>query len=114
MSSHAKMYIDQTKSGMRVQVIPRVRRLWMVTMKLIAPASEDAVRMWRERIQRSWPLPAVSTERGGYDVQPACAAPPLAKKESMRTTPPSAKSQYESAFSRGKATSRAPIMSGSR
>ena len=32
----------------------------------------------------------------------------------MRTIPPKAKSQYESAFRRGKATSRAPIISGTR
>jgi hypothetical protein len=38
----------------------------------------------------------------------------LAKKESSRIIPPKRKSQYESAFSRGKAMSRAPIMSGTR
>ncbi len=32
----------------------------------------------------------------------------------MSTRPPNAKSQYESAFSRGNATSRAPIIKGSR
>jgi hypothetical protein len=32
--------IAQMKSGMRVQLIPRVRMFWIVTMKLIAPASD--------------------------------------------------------------------------
>ena len=113
-SSNAKISIDQTKSGMRIQLIPRVRRLWMVTMKLIAPASDEAVRMWSERIQRSWPLPGAWVESGGYAVQPDFAAPPSAKKLSISTAPPRKKSQYESAFSRGKATSRAPIISGTR
>ena len=45
--------------------IPGARRLWIVTTKLIAPASDDAERMWSERIQRSWPLPGVVSESGG-------------------------------------------------
>ena len=53
------MSIDQTKSGSRVQLIPAVRMLWIVTTKLIAPASEATVRMWSERIQRSWPFPSM-------------------------------------------------------
>src|SRR3989304_3907493 len=114
MRSHAKSRIDQTKSGMRVHVIPRARMLWIVTIKLIAPASDEAERMWRERIHRSWPLPGAWVESGGYDVQPACAAPPFAQKLSIITAPPRKKSQYESAFSLGNATSRAPIMSGTR
>ena len=59
------MSIDQTNSGSRVQLIPAVRMLWIVTTKLIAPASEATVRMWSERIQRSWPLPSMYTEFGG-------------------------------------------------
>ena len=51
MISQPKSRIDQTKSGMRVQVIPRVRMLWIVTMKLIAPATVDTVRRWSDRIQ---------------------------------------------------------------
>jgi hypothetical protein len=41
----------QMKSGTRIQVIPRVRMLWIVTRKLIAPASDESVRMWMLRIQ---------------------------------------------------------------
>jgi hypothetical protein len=38
---------------MRIQVIPAVRMLWMVTRKLIAPASEAIDVRWMPRIQRS-------------------------------------------------------------
>ena len=102
------------KSGMRVQVIPPVRMFTIVTTKLIAPASDETVRMCSARIQRSWPLPTDWTESGGYDVQPDFAAPPSAKKESRSTIPPKRKSQYDIAFRRGNAMSRAPIMSGTR
>ena len=37
--------IDQTKSGTRIQFMPRARMFWIVTMKLIAPASDESVRM---------------------------------------------------------------------
>ena len=47
----AYVSIAQTKSGIRIHVIPRVRMLWIVTMKLIAPASDESVRMWMLRIQ---------------------------------------------------------------
>ena len=64
--------------------------LWTVTTRLIAPTSDAIERMCSPRIQRSWPLPgACSVESGTYDVQPASAAPPFAKKLSMSTTPPS-------------------------
>jgi len=43
--------IVQTKSGTRIHVIPRVRMLWIVTMKLIAPTSDEIVVMCNARIQ---------------------------------------------------------------
>ena len=86
----------------------------IVTTKLIAVASEEIVRMCSERIHRSWPFPSPCSDSGGYEVQPALAGPPLAKKDSSRTMPPKRKSQYESAFRRGNAMSRAPIISGTR
>ncbi len=55
-----------------------------------------------------------SVESGAYAVQPADAGPPFAKKLRYMTTPPSRYSQYESAFRRGNAMSRAPIISGTR
>src|SRR5687768_10676529 len=99
---------------MRIQVMPGVRMLWIVTMKLIAPASDESDVRWRPRIQKSWPVVGLnsSVESGEYAVQPELAAPPSAKKLDSMTKPPSRKSQYESAFRRGKAMSCAPIMSG--
>ena len=47
----AYVSIAQTKSGIRIQVMPGARMLWIVTMKLIAPSSDESVRMWRLRIQ---------------------------------------------------------------
>ena len=72
ISSPAYTSIDQTKSGIRIQVMPGARMLWIVTMKLIAPASDEIVSRWSERIQRSWPWPRVNafSESGTYAVQP--------------------------------------------
>src|SRR5579871_3261395 len=114
-SSHAYVTIAQQKSGMRIHDIPLARMLWIVTTKLIAPASDESERMCSPRIQRSWPFPGEwLVDSGTYDVHPDLAAPPFAKKLSISTTPPSRKSQYDSAFRRGNAMSRAPIMSGTR
>ena len=100
---------------MRIQDMPRVRMLWTVTTKLIAPASDAIDSVWMPRIQRSVPFPGeCSVESGTYIVQPAWAAPPLAKKLAYSTIPPSRNSQYENAFRRGNAMSRAPIISGTR
>jgi len=52
-SRMAVIKIDQTKSGIRFQVIPRARMLQIVTMKLIAPAIELIPAMWSEKIPRS-------------------------------------------------------------
>ena len=51
MRSHAYSSIDHTNNGIRVQVMPGVRRLWIVTMKLIALASADAVTKRTARTQ---------------------------------------------------------------
>ena len=105
----------QQNSGMRVQLIPGARMLWIVVTKLTAPASDEIERMCRLRIQRSWPLPgSCSVDSGTYAVQPAWAAPCRAKKLSRSTIPPSTNSQYDRAFSRGNAMSRAPIINGTR
>ena len=70
--------------------MPRVRMLWIVTMKLIAPAADESVRMWIERIQRSCPFPCARSESGGYAVHPVFAAPPTARKEKQYTSPANA------------------------
>src|SRR3954469_16594969 len=74
----AYVSIAQTKSGIRIQLMPAARMLWIVTMKLIAPRTDEIVVRWIARIQRSWPLPDsnAESESGGYEYQPARAAPP--------------------------------------
>src|SRR5262245_18754749 len=52
--------------------------------------------------------------RVGYDVQPAPAAPPSAKKLARRKTKAGHMNQYDIMFSLGKAMSLAPIISGIR
>ena len=63
---------------------------WIVTMKLIAPTTEEIVRMCSDRIHRSWPLPGDSSDSGGYAVQPVFAAPPLAKNDRLKISPANA------------------------
>ncbi len=67
MSRAAYTSIDQTKSGMRIHVIPGARMLWIVATKLIAPASEATASRWSERIHRSWPWPLLKalSDSGG-------------------------------------------------
>ena len=56
--------------------------LWIVAMKLIAPASDETASRCNERIQRSCPWPGAYwfSESGTYAVQPVLAGPPAAKK----------------------------------
>ena len=60
-------------SGMRPQLIPRARMLWIVATKLTAPTSDEMPVRWIITIHASTPPPAekVSSDSGGYIVQPA-------------------------------------------
>ncbi len=60
----------------------------MVTMKLTEPSSEDVIRNTMPNSHIVWPLVAVMTESGGYDVQPDCAAPPGSTKLASIVMPP--------------------------
>src|SRR5215510_12018022 len=66
--------------------------------------------------QRFWPqfTPVYegTAERGAYDVQPAAAWPPSTKKPLSMMMPAPKVVQNESMLRKGKAMSRAPIMSG--
>ena len=59
---------------MRPQLMPRVRMLWIVAMKLIAPMIDEMPVRWIRKIHASTPPPAekASSDSGGYIVQPAC------------------------------------------
>jgi hypothetical protein len=61
------------KSGIRPQLIPGARMLWIVAMKLIAPMIDDRPVRWIRKIQASTPPPGekASSDSGGYIVQPA-------------------------------------------
>ena len=59
----------------------------IVTMKLIAPNSEDAIRKIIPISQKVCPVVAMS-ERGAYEVQPEAAAPPGRKKLVIIVRPP--------------------------
>src|SRR6266540_1017699 len=112
--------IAHTKSGRRCIVMPGVRMLRMVTRKLIEPRIDDAPRMKTPISQRLWPN-GPWTLSGGYDVQPASAAPvanlPVGsgKKNPDRISKPAGgTSQNDSALIFGNAMSRAPIISGTK
>ena len=61
-------------SGMRPQLMPGARMLWIVATKLIAPSIDERPVRWIMKIQASTPPPGenASSESGGYIVQPAC------------------------------------------
>ena len=102
-----------TKTGMRMRLMPGARMLMTVTMRLTAPLSDAMPRIWRPKTQKSMLWPGRTSVRGVYPNQPPLGIPPRKKLEYMNS-PPARKTQKPRAFSRGKATSRAPIISGSR
>jgi hypothetical protein len=97
---------------MRIHVMPAVRMLWIVAMKLIAPASDAIVSRCSERIHRSTPCPGEYCGLGERRVaRPAALRRAAAGEEAEKSVrPPKRKNQYDIAFSRGNATSRAPII----
>src|SRR5215213_5156291 len=78
----------QTKNGSLKNPSPFARSCTIVTMKLTDPSSEDVIRKIMPVSHQVWPFVAVITDRGGYDVQPDCAAPPGAKKLVSMMQPP--------------------------
>ncbi len=105
--------IVQTRIGIRNSVMPGARILKIVTRKLIAPRIELVPIRVRPMIHRSVPVPLYfGPDSGGYSVQPAAAAPPVARKPEAISRPPSGSSQKDSALIRGNAMSGAPIWSG--
>src|SRR5580765_6957792 len=102
-----------TNSGMRCMVMPGVRMFRMVTRKFIAPRMDDAPRIKTPTSHRLWPN-GPCTLSGGYEVQPASAAPvgylPVGsgkKKPDRISKPAGGTSQNDSALIFGKAMSRA-------
>jgi hypothetical protein len=104
---------DHTNKGVRSQVIPTLRILIIVVMKLTAPRMELAPAKCRLKMERSTDAPAwaIIDDRGGYTVHPVPAP--------LSTIPPvnrrikdGGNNQNLMLFIRGKAISGAPIIRG--
>jgi len=100
-----------TNTGIRPRLIPLARMFSVVTMKFTEPSSDEAMMMTIAISQIVWPGGA-ATDKGAYDVQPDCAAPPGARNADSITMPPTRKAQYDIMLRRGNAMSSAPIWSG--
>src|SRR5215216_608587 len=100
--------IAHTNSGMRCMVMPGVRMFRIVTRKFIEPRMDEAPRMKTPTNHRLWPNgPRLLS--GGYDVQPASAAPVAnfwvgsgSQKPARIISPAGKISQNESALILGK------------
>ena len=111
-SRNAVTSIAQTNSGILCSVMPGARMLKMVVMKLMAPSSELAPARCSANSVQSMPMPGskVVFESGGYSVQPVPDSP--RNRPVMISMNAGGSSQKLMLFSRGKAMSGAPIMSG--
>src|SRR4051794_35651439 len=101
-----------TSSGMRQKDIPGARMVMIVTRKFSAVAMDDAPANCTAIVKKSCPT-GMEVDSGAYAVQPDWKEPPGAKNDSSMIVPAMGSSQNDSAFSRGKAMSGAPIISGS-
>src|SRR6478735_4844554 len=100
-----------TSSGIRQNDIPGARIVMIVTRKFSAVAIDDAPANCTPIVKNTCPIGA-SVDKGAYAVQPVENEPPGARKLSRNIVPATGSIQYDSAFSRGKAMSGAPIISG--
>ena len=107
--------IIQVKIGIFISFMPGARMLRMVTIRLIAPVSEAMPVICRPSTQKSMPWLGENSALafGWYMNQPPSAAPPR-NHDVFRKMPPNRKHQKPNALMRGKATSRAPICSGTK
>jgi hypothetical protein len=107
--------IFKVKIGIRNMVMPGQRSVITVVITLTAPRMVPSPEMTRPMIHTSVPEPGelMLLFSGAHSVQPASAAPPGVRKPAVARVAPNRYSQYESAFSRGNATSGEPICSGS-
>lgn len=104
---------DQANKGIISTNIPRDRKFLRVLIKLTAPRIEEMPAKCREKIAQSTEAPpcAVTELKGGYTVQPVPA--PASTNPLIRSrTREGRRNQNLILFSRGKAMSGAPIISG--
>src|SRR6267143_4642236 len=112
--------IAHTNKGRRCIVMPGVRMFRMVTRKFIEPRIEELPRMNTPTSHRLCPNGPRALS-GGYDVQPASAAPVgnfwvgSGKKNPDKMSKPAGSIIHnDRALIFGKAMSRAPIISGTK
>ena len=101
-----------TSSGMRQKDMPGARIVMIVTRKFSAVAIDDAPANCTAIVKNICPIGA-EVESGEYAVQPLANEPPGARNDAVIMMPAIGSIQNDSAFSRGKAMSGAPIISGS-
>src|SRR5580704_15657388 len=99
----------QTKSGMRVKVMPGARICMIVTTKFM-PVSVELTPTKKMAAAHIEVPAAPCSEIGGYSVQPAVGAP--IKNDEKSISPATGKIQKLSMLSHVNATSRAPIYNG--
>src|SRR4051794_35933764 len=104
----------QVNIGIRNIVMPGARRHRIVVMKLTAPSVVDTPVTTSPITHRSPPAPGekYALFSGAYANQPKAAAPPGTTNPDTTIRPPNRYIQYDSALSRGNATSGAPICNG--
>jgi len=111
--STAVIITDHTNNGNRSIVIPGVRILIIVVMKLIAPRIDDTPARCREKMVKSTlgPECAMFDDSGGYRVHPV--PDPISTNDLMISrVSDGGNSQNLMLFSRGNAISGAPIING--
>jgi hypothetical protein len=112
-SRTAVIFTDHTNNGTRSSCIPRQRILRTVVIKLIAPKIEAIPAKCKEKIAKSTAEPACAKflAKGGYIVHPVPTPLSTAAEERSKVKE-GGRSQKLMLFSRGKAMSGAPNISG--
>ena len=109
----AVIFTPHTNNGTRSRRRPLHRILITVVMKFTAPKMEDTPARWSEKIARSTDGPAwaIFLDKGGYTVQPV-PTPFSTAADLINKVKDGGRSQNLILFSRGKAISGAPSISG--
>ena len=109
----AVIITDQTNKGVRSHLIPGVRILIIVVMKLIAPRIEETPARCKLKIVKSTEAPVCDNveDRGGYTVHPV-PAPLSTRAPTVRRIRDGGSNQNLILFIRGKAISGEPIIKG--
>src|SRR5258708_40021762 len=115
---HEVMNQAQVQMGMRIKVMPLVRRSSVVAMKLREPRSWPMQKRPMEMAQRFCPQPRPGPASlptalsGAYAVQPEIGGPSGMKNARTRTTKAASVGQKDIMLKRGNAISSAPIWMG--